>query len=185
MRIFFAVFVLFLLLIPELWIGSCGVYLPLAWMGFFYFDNAGYPRGFLLLTGMVGALTVDLVLFRRMFMPDIFLLFAVMFLAMRYREFWRGSIWRGGIFAFLLLPLSYIVQFLSALFFDSFSWGSFSAMAAQMTALSPVGFILLAGLAVLLDFIQKKMQLNSPFVVEKDNVSNAVYHKITGVKLHD
>ena len=185
MRILFAVFTVFLLLIPELLLGTCGIYFPLAWMGFFYFNNAPYPGKFIKILGFSGALLVDSVLFHRVYLPDVLIFLFILFFSVRYREFWRGSVWHCGFFAFLLLPLSYGLQFISDGAANGFTWEQFAASAAQMTVLAPFGFMILVLLTAMLDMMQKKFKMNSAFVLANDDIKNAVYRKNTGVRGND
>lgn len=177
MKIFFSFFILFILLVLELWAGTIGIYLPLAWMGFFYFFCAGFKKSFLFMCGLTGALICDLLLFHRILLPDVCLLILTIYFSWRYNEFWRKSILRGGIFAFILLPSAYIFQFISSLWTQNFSWQQLSDTAAHITALVPLCFCILCFEIYTLDILLKKLKLNTAFVVQFTENHFSLYHR--------
>ena len=166
MRIFFCIFTLFSLLLIELYIGTYGIYLPLAWMGFFYFFEADYLKQFLLPFALIGVLLVDLLLFHRILLPDFFIFVWLLYYGQKHKDFWRSSIIRGSLFAPVLLVVAYTVQFVSSLLLVGFSVKRLSADAALMTALLPFAFLLQMRLIKIFDFLQMNMRLELPFIVK-------------------
>lgn len=174
MKIFFCIFILFILLLAELYIGTCGSYLPLTWMGYFYFFEADYVKKFLFPLGLTGVLLVDLLLFHRLFMPDFFIFAWIVYIGYKYRDFWRSSVVKGSFFAPLLLIAAYIFQFACSLLQTGFSLERLSADAAFMTLLLPIVFLLQMLLIKVLDFLQMKMRLEASFI----NIHSEPHRKI-------
>lgn len=166
MRIFFCIFILFALLLIELYIGTSGIYLPLAWMGFFYFFEADYLKQILLPFALICILLVDLLLFHRILLPDFFIFVWLLYYGQKYKDFWRSSIIKGSFFAPVLLVFSYAMQFTASLLLTGFSVKRLSADAALMIALLPFAFLLQMLLIKTFDFLQMKMRLEVPFIVK-------------------
>ena len=86
MRIIFFFFTLFILLLAELSIGTIGIYLPLSWMGFFYFAAAKYSYKLIFPTGIIGSIAVDLILYHRLMLPDLFMFSLTVYSVWRYSD---------------------------------------------------------------------------------------------------
>lgn len=177
MRILFFFFTLFILLLAELMIGTQGLYLPLAWMGYFYFFEVNYNRKLLFISGFAGALFADIILYQRILLPDVLILCAVIFTAWRYKEFWRKSIRCGSIFGIYIIIISYMIQFAASLWTQGFSWHALSDKAALMTALIPFGCLLQMFIIFICDTMQKKMKFEGSFVAENKDNNTILYRR--------
>ena len=169
MKTLFFFFTVFLLLLLELWIGTAGIYLPCLWMGFFYFAVCRYSMKLLFTAGVIFAILLDAVLLRRVWMPDIFICGINFYMAWRYRDFWQLSVWCGGFYGILLLLVSYIIQILLTSAVNGFSVIQLADWAAEMTALLPLGVLLLAFIIYLEDKMQKRLRFDSLFVADRQN----------------
>lgn len=177
MRIFFLIFILFLLYILELFIGNFGIYLPLAWLGFFYFDTARYHFRTLVGIGIAGVLLTDLILYARYFLPDGLLLIFVMFYSFRYREFWRGAAWRGAFFGPFLLIAAYVLQFAAVWFEHQLTVDEVLNITAMMITLLPIVYLIQFELIILLDFLQKKIKIEQAFVLTRNERDGIFYRR--------
>ena len=177
MRIMFFFFTLFILLLAELSIGTAGIYLPLAWMGFFYFAAIKYSYKLIFPTGIIGSITVDLILYHRMLMPDLFMFSITMYTVWRYGDILRKSLRTGGLFGILVILAGYILQFAALPAVRNFSWSSFTDTAAIMVTALPFGYFIQMLIIMLLDFMQKKMRFENPFVQIHQENQTTVYRR--------
>ena len=177
MKTLFFFFTIFLLLIFELWLGSLSLYMPFMWMGFFYFAICRYPSKLLTVTGVIAVILLDLILYRRLWLPDFFVAGTVCYLVWRFRNFWQQSIWSGGLAGILLVLFAYTIQFIACAFSHGFSVMHLTDSAAQMTALLPPGFLLQTFLIYIADKVQKKLRFEQFFVVDKQSNSISIYRR--------
>lgn len=177
MKTLFFFFTIFVLLLFELWLGALSIYMPLLWMGFFYFAVSRYPFRLLLSSGFCAAILLDVILFQRIFCPDILIFGAVFYMSYFYRDFWSSSIWSGGINGCLLILAAYFVQFLFAAARHGFSLEFTVDTASQMTALLPIGFLIQTFLIFMLDKICKKLHFDKSFVVQRQNDPISIYRR--------
>ena len=177
MKTLFFFFTIFLLLIFELWLGSLSVYMPFMWMGFFYFAICRYPSRLLTVTGVIAVILLDLILYRRLLLPDFFIGSTLCYLVWHYRNFWQQSIWNGGVAGILLVLFAYVIQFISVSFLHGFSVMHLTDTAAQMTALLPFGFLLQTFLIYSADKVQKKLRFELLFVEDKQSNSISIYRR--------
>lgn len=185
MKIIFLIFTMFIFYLAELYIGTAGIYFPFGWMAFFYFNNTNCNKTLLYVLGISGALIADTVLFERNSLPDIFILAAVIFLSHKYRNFWRSAIRHGALFAFILLPLGYLVQYAALILEHGFSLDGLTAALSQMTVLSPLAFALLAGVIFVLDALQKKFKSDQLFIESREKTQLNIYRRTTGKRADD
>ena len=177
MRIIFFFFTLFILLLAELSIGTIGIYLPLSWMGFFYFAAAKYSYKLIFPTGIIGSIAVDLILYHRLMLPDLFMFSLTVYSVWRYSDILRKSPRLGGLFGIFAVFAGYILQFTSSLYVHNFSWSNFTDTAAVMITLLPFGYFIQIFIIILLDFMQKKMHFESSFVQIYKESSTTVYRR--------
>ena len=170
MRVIFFLFTLFVLLLAEFIIGTFGIYLPLAWMGFFYFAAAKYSYKLLFPTGILGSMITDTIIYHRLAMPDLFMFSVTMYAVWRYGDILRKSFRYGGLFGVFAVFAGYVLQFAAALTVHDFSWSSFTDTAAIMVTALPFGYFIQMLIIILLDFMQKKMRFENSFVItDKEN----------------
>ncbi len=177
MKILFMLFTLFILLVMEMLIGNMGFYIPLTWLGVFYFLTAKFNRNVLLVLSIAGALAVDLLLYNRLYIPNILIMVSVFYYSSKCDDIWRFSPWRGGIFAPVILWTGYILLFLAALPHTFFSWSNlFSGLAAMIT-FTPLVYLFLTLLIFVGDKMQKKMKFDSLFVANRQEQEVGIYRK--------
>lgn len=177
MRILFFFFTLFVLLLAELWLGSCGVYLPLYWMGFFYFAMAQYSYRLIVPTGIIMSFVIDFILFSRMALPDIFILCVVLYMVRYHRETLCKSFWTGGIFGIIGVISGYLLQFCAALWVHNFSWQSLTDTAAMMVTMVPFGYFMQVLIIFMFDELQKRMKFESSFVEIRKEKHTSIYRR--------
>ena len=177
MRVIFFLFTLFVLLLAEFIIGTFGIYLPLAWMGFFYFAAAKYNYKLLFLTGILGSMITDTIIYHRLAMPDLFMFSVTMYTVWRYGDILRKSSRIGGLFGISAILSGYILQFAASLTAAGFSWSNFTDTAAVMVTALPFGYFIQMLIIILLDFMQKKMRFESSFVQENKKGNTTIYRR--------
>lgn len=177
MKTLFFFFTVFILLLFELWLGTLTFYVPMMWMGFFYFAVCRYSFKMLMTAGVITAIIMDIVLYQRLWMPDFFIFCGVFYMAWRYRDFWYMSIWSGGVHGCWLVISAYVIQTLFSAFSHGFSVAGLVDSAAQMTALLPIGFLFQAFLIYGMDKIQKKLRFEKYFVAERQNDTINIYRR--------
>ncbi len=177
MRVIFFLFVQFILLLAELAAGTAGIYLPLYWMGFFYFACARYSAKLILPLGFINCFIIDLVLFYRTLMPDLFMFLLLLYVRQRYSEFLRRSEWYGGLFGICAIFAGYFLQFASIFTMRDFSFTALINTAALMITAAPFGYLIQVMLIYFLDSMQKKMKFESSFVVQSKENQNSIYRR--------
>lgn len=177
MKSLFFFFTIFILLLLELYLGTLTLYIPLMWMGFFYFAVCRYPAKLLLISGLILAIILDTVLYQRLWMPDIFIFAGIFYMSWRYRDFWSLSIWSGGVHGCCLMISAYTIQTLFAAFSHGFSGIELVNSASQMTALMPIAFLLQTMLIFVTDKIQKKLRFEKCFVADRMNDPISIYRR--------
>lgn len=177
MRIIFFLFIQFILLLAELAAGTAGVYLPLYWMGFFYFACAQYSAKLILPAGFAACFIIDLILFHRTLMPDLFMFLLLLYVRQRYSEILRRSEWYGGLFGICAIFAGYFLQFAAFFTGRDFSFTALINTAALMITAAPFGYLIQTMLIYLLDNMQKKMKFESSFVIQNKDNQSSIYRR--------
>ena len=173
MKILFFSTSIFVFMLLEFFIGTAGIYLPFCWMSFFYFSAAEYPRKVIIPGAFIAALLMDLILYRRIFLPDVVLCGFVIYMTLRYRGFWRVSIWHGGFAGLVIIITGYFIQYACSYIYYRYPLRELLQPAAMMVFLLPFGYMLEAGIIFVLEKLQKKLRLEVPFIsVRNDSVLN-------------